>query len=244
MTIDPQLASWRPNRTSWRSSAQQPRVAISRALRERRTMRQLQAASHVFFWRRWAAAAAAACPTQLGQLPRASGGFCAPSSSPRAPAPAPAPALPPPPASEPTTTATRPVAAAAAAAPTTSAEAYFRSLLRSRGRSVAATRLAFRQPTPKQVHDYGLKPFVSDLARKGDIEGLQKAMEAGRGMVSQVRTHAGVQRILHNTYAECFRTLFLFLVQLDGDVFGCPPTLTRISWAVTAARTRASCCCS
>ena len=170
-------------------------------------MRQLQASSsHVMLSRRGAAAAAAAaarCPTKrahAGALPRAtepspaavstmrpSGGFH--TASPAAPAPAPATRTT---AMSEATTA----AAAAVATTTTSAEAYFRSLLRARGRSPAPTKLAFQQPTPKQVHDYGLRPFVSDLARKGDIAGLQKAMDAGRGMVSrrlpffQVRTLA------------------------------------------------------
>eukprot|EP00904_Undaria_pinnatifida_P003800 jgi/Undpi1/13420/HiC_scaffold_8.g03079.m1 len=39
-----------------------------------------------------------------------------------------------------------------------------------------------KQPTAKQVLDYQSQPFMSDLVRKGDVEGLRAAVAAGRGM--------------------------------------------------------------
>lgn len=39
-------------------------------------------------------------------------------------------------------------------------------------------------PTARQVKDYESKPFMSDLVRRGDMEGLRDALEAGRSMVS------------------------------------------------------------
>ena len=81
---------------------------------------------------------------------------------------------------------------------------YFAALLAERGRpSIHRTSIEagyLKQPTTKQVEDYQQQPFVSDLARKGDIAGLQRAVEAGRGMVSHASTRVKPLRV-----AECAR---------------------------------------
>lgn len=68
-------------------------------------------------------------------------------------------------------------------------ETYLICLLEKRGRGVAKTSSAqagySQRPTAKQVHDYDSQPFMSDLVRRGDMAGLQQAVEAGRGMVSK-----------------------------------------------------------
>ena len=68
-------------------------------------------------------------------------------------------------------------------------EIYFLGLLEERGRAVTKKISSqeagyVKELTAKQVLDYHSRPFLSDLVRKGDIDGLRKAVEAGRGMVS------------------------------------------------------------
>lgn len=66
-------------------------------------------------------------------------------------------------------------------------ESYLLRLLEKRGRQpklLSSTEAGYtRPPTEKQVKDYSSKPFITDLVRKGDIEGLEQALRAGRGMV-------------------------------------------------------------
>ena len=65
---------------------------------------------------------------------------------------------------------------------------YFLSLLEKRGRTVTKVSSQeagyVKEPTAKQILDYQSRPFVSDLVRKGDMDGLREAVKAGRGMVS------------------------------------------------------------
>ncbi|CAM9326512.1 unnamed protein product, partial [Ascophyllum nodosum] len=66
-------------------------------------------------------------------------------------------------------------------------ESYLLRLLEKRGRQpkqlLSTTEAGYhRPPTEKQIEDYISKPFVTDLVRKGDIKGLEKAVRAGRGM--------------------------------------------------------------
>lgn len=93
----------------------------------------------------------------------------------------------------PAASAAREATSAEEGAASTNVESYFAALLAERGRP-SAHRTSMdagylKQPTSKQVEDYQQQPFVSDLARKGDIAGLQKAVEAGRGMVSHTSEH-------------------------------------------------------
>ena len=169
-------------------SVPQPRITlVRRALRERRALRRAlrQAqASQVVLSRRWVAAAAASssyCSKERLQLEGLRRSLIARVQAAKASA------------GREEAAAAAAAAAAAEGAASTNVESYFAALLAQRGRSPAGrTSLEagyLKQPTPKQVEDYQQRPFVSDLARKGDIAGLQKAVEAGRGMVSHTNTH-------------------------------------------------------
>lgn len=67
-------------------------------------------------------------------------------------------------------------------------ETYLLRLLEKRGRpasKVSSVEAGYcTPPTAKQVQDYDMRPFMSDMVRRGDLEGLQEALESGRGMVS------------------------------------------------------------
>lgn len=187
-------------------SAPKPRTTlVRRALRERRALRQAQA-SQVVLSRRWVAAAAASSPycsserLQLEELRRSLIAVRVAKASPLAIIAA---SIPPPAADGaaalrmalPAASAGQDAVAAAAgasAAASTNVEDYFAALMAERGRPnvyrTSAEAGYLKQPTSKQVEDYQQQPFMSDLARKGDIAGLQKAVEAGRGMVSH-RAH-------------------------------------------------------
>lgn len=181
-------------------SVPQPRMTlVRRALRERRALRQAKA-SQVVLSRRWVAAAVASsscCSSsserlQLEELRRSliarARASKSKASSPLAIITA---SVPPPAAAAGAPGQASP--AAPAAAPSTNVESYFAALLAERGRpSAYRTSLEagyLRQPTQKQVQDYQQQPFMSDLARRGDIAGLQKAVDAGRGMVSHIPAH-------------------------------------------------------
>ena len=83
----------------------------------------------------------------------------------------------------------RPSATAAIRDSKVNPEVYFLNLLEQRGRTFTKKMSSqeagyIKQPTAKQVLDYQSQPFMSDLVRKGDVEGLRAAVAAGRGMVS------------------------------------------------------------
>lgn len=78
-------------------------------------------------------------------------------------------------------------------------EKHLLSLLEKRGwaarivsSSVAGYHVA---PTEKQIRDYESKPFMSDLVRRGDLDGLRKALDAGRGMVSLNTWNSGATNV-------------------------------------------------
>ena len=195
-------------------SVPRPRITlVRRALRERRALRQAQA-SQVVLSRRWVAAAVASsscCSSDRLRLEELRRSLISRVRAAKASPPATvAASIPPPAASAAASRAASPAAsaerqqlaagtagasaaaaAAAASASSTNVESYFAALMAERGRPSAYRTSAeagyLKQPTTKQVEDYQQQPFMSDLARKGDIAGLQKAVEEGRGMVS----HAG-----------------------------------------------------
>lgn len=80
-----------------------------------------------------------------------------------------------------------PAAAYSAREEDVSPESYLLRLLEKRGRRpmlLSSTEAGYtRPPTEKQVKDYSSKPFITDFVRKGSIEGLEQALQAGRGMV-------------------------------------------------------------
>lgn len=78
-------------------------------------------------------------------------------------------------------------------------ESYLLRLLEKRGRHsmlLSSTEAGYTNPpTEKQIKDYSSKPFITDLVRKGDIEGLEQALRAGRGMVRML-----IERLLYRHY--------------------------------------------
>lgn len=66
-------------------------------------------------------------------------------------------------------------------------EEYLLHLLRKRGRTadkVSSAQAGYDMPpTSRQVQNYESKPFMTDFVRRGEMGGLQEALEAGRGMV-------------------------------------------------------------
>lgn len=71
-------------------------------------------------------------------------------------------------------------------------ERYLLDLLEQRGRStkiVSSAQAGYRQsPTAKQIRDYDdSRPFLSNLVRGRDVDGLREAVKAGRGMVRRRR---------------------------------------------------------
>ncbi|CAN0248793.1 unnamed protein product [Pylaiella littoralis] len=174
---------------------------------------------------------------------QAKGAAAAPPSEAATAATAAAAAVPsPPPLSAPAATAVAAVAAKAAPAvarnPTGSIapDAYFAALLLKRGRSTRCrTSLEvgyLKAPTPKQVDDYQSQPFMSDLARRGDVEGLQKVLEAGRGMDASNKFGESVVHI------ACRRgniDVLRFLVANGGSLTACDDLgrfpLHEVCWA-------------
>lgn len=75
-----------------------------------------------------------------------------------------------------------------------SPEEYLIELLRERGYHRSSQPQLLRRstrelgldvpPTSRQVQDYESKPFLTDLVRRGDLDGLKRALDAGRRMVS------------------------------------------------------------
>lgn len=172
---------------------------VRRALRERRVMRQAQA-SQVVLSRRWVAAAAAAassvyCPVQRFQLEEmrrvvarsrrlAAQVSCREHQQQQQQQHS---------ISAATTTVRAATLTSASPPPSSLApEPYLELLLSERGRlpqKIDTVRAGYSAaPSAKQIRDYQAQPFMSDLARRGDIAGLQKAVEEGRGMVSSVRS--------------------------------------------------------
>lgn len=205
---------------------------VRRALRERRVMRQAQA-SQVVLSRRWVAAAAAAssvyCPVQRFQLEEmrrvvarsrrlASQVSCRQQQQQHSAAAV--------------TTAANSAATFTPATPPPSPspsslapEPYFELLLSQRGRlpqKIDTVRAGYSAaPSAKQIQDYQAQPFMSDHARRGDIEGLKKAVEAGRGMVSQADRRRSSSSSITRSTLGCG---FLCLIE-RFCVFVCyPPT--------------------
>ncbi|CAN0080871.1 unnamed protein product, partial [Ectocarpus sp. 8 AP-2014] len=135
-------------------------------------------------------------------------------------------------------------AAAAAAAPArapapaaVAPDAHLIALLEKRGRTpkatVSSSKAGYNEPpTAKQVMDYDAQPHLSGLARRGDMEGLQRAVDAGRRMDA---CNKFGESVVHVACRRGNLPLLLFLVANGGSLTACDDLgrfpLHEVCWA-------------
>lgn len=186
------------------------RLLGGRGLRERRAMRLAQS-SQVVVSPRWAAEAVSSVHRfQLARVRResltrrraasaariAARNFSATAQLSAAQRTSrPAPSTPAPPSSSCSAAATAAAAAvrrvSVAESESVCPENYLMRLLEVRGlggkrvaTKVSSAEVGYHcRPTAKQIRDYDSQPFMSDLVRKGDVDGLRLAVKAGKCMV-------------------------------------------------------------